>query len=266
MALTSSDILLLFLEKNSIGYGQSNEKESRLGFVIPLKDFLESGQTVLSNLILINYHRLGMTNDEFLFWLQLYRHHQVGEDFPDLAQIANDMGMDQGRILQLLNGLVQKQIIAIETVSDANGRQKDGYRFDLIFEKLAVLQTQLAEKQREQTQEDKVTTLFKTFEEEFGRALSPLQYQRIAQWLEDDQYAPEIILLALKEAVLNQKYNFNYIDSILLNWERNNINTPQLVDEQRKRRKREIMQKEAGKTMKKVVPKISLHNVWEQND
>ena len=35
--------------------------------------------------------------------------------------------------------------------------------------------------------------------------------------------------IALKEAVLNQVYNFNYIDRILRNWEKKNIKTAQDV-------------------------------------
>lgn len=76
--------------------------------------------------------------------------------------------------------------------------------------------TQQQQQTVNQEKEDKVTTLYRTFEEEFGRTLSPIQYQRIGQWLEEDHYSPELILLALKEAVLNQKYNFNYIDSIFI--------------------------------------------------
>ena len=35
-----------------------------------------------------------------------------------------------------------------------------------------------------------------------------------------DHYQPEILKLALREAVLNQAYSFNYVDRILLSWER----------------------------------------------
>ena len=37
----------------------------------------------------------------------------------------------------------------------------------------------------------------------------------IGQWLNTDHYSPELIRLALREAVLNQAYSLKYIDRIL---------------------------------------------------
>ncbi len=36
----------------------------------------------------------------------------------------------------------------------------------------------------------------------------------IGQWLNTDHYSPELIRLALREAVLNQAYSLKYIDRI----------------------------------------------------
>ena len=44
--------------------------------MVSLKEYLAKGQTTISNLLLENYHHLGLTNDEFLLWLQLYRSHE----------------------------------------------------------------------------------------------------------------------------------------------------------------------------------------------
>ena len=38
----------------------------------------------------------------------------------------------------------------------------------------------------------------------------------IGQWLNTDHYSPELIRLALREAVLNQAYSLKYIDRIYL--------------------------------------------------
>lgn len=73
--------------------------------------------------------------------------------------------------------------------------------------------------------------MYQLFEQEFGRPLSSIEFQRIGQWLEEDHYQPEILKLALREAVLNQAYSFNYVDRILLSWERKNLRTKQQVEE-----------------------------------
>ncbi|KFN91146.1 chromosome replication initiation protein [Tetragenococcus muriaticus PMC-11-5] len=102
------------------------------------------------------------------------------------------------------------------------------------------------------------------FEKEFGRALSPIEYQRIGQWIEEDEYSPDLIQLALKEAVLNQAYSLNYIDRVLLSWERKNITTEQQVEEEQKRRKRKMLNKETTRSEKEL-PNVSLHN-WLEED
>ena len=66
----------------------------------------------------------------------------------------------------------------------------------------------------------------------------------------------------MREAVLNQAYSLNYIDRILLSWERKNIRTSEQVMDEQKRRKRQMMQKEEPTT--KTLPKISLHNWLEE--
>src|SRR5699024_10925191 len=69
-------------------------------------------------------------------------------------------------------------------------------------------------------------------ESEFGRPLSPIEIETLVAWIENDKYSPELIQLALREAVLSQAYNFKYIDRILLNWEKKNIRTKEQVEKE----------------------------------
>ncbi|MCG4282719.1 DnaD domain-containing protein, partial [Lacticaseibacillus saniviri] len=73
------------------------------------------------------------------------------------------------------------------------------------------------------------SSLFSMVEVEFGRPLSPIEQQTIRAWLEEDHYAPEMIQLALREAVLNQAYSLRYMDRVLINWEKRHLTTPQQV-------------------------------------
>ncbi|MFC5467717.1 DnaD domain protein [Cohnella suwonensis] len=66
-------------------------------------------------------------------------------------------------------------------------------------------------------------SLFSQFEQEFGRPLTPMEYETITSWLDQDQYADELIRFALKEAVFAGKLHFRYIDRILLEWSRNRV-------------------------------------------
>ncbi|HET4654554.1 TPA: DnaD domain protein [Streptococcus pneumoniae] len=69
--------------------------------------------------------------------------------------------------------------------------------------------------------------LYKSFEAETGKALSPLQIQELQYMLED--FSPELIHEALKEAVSQGKANFAYIKAILNRWKQDNLLTVELV-------------------------------------
>ena len=76
---------------------------------------------------------------------------------------------------------------------------------------------------------------YNQIEIEFGRPLSPVEQETIRDWLTTDHYLPEVILLALREAVLNAAYSLKYMDRILLNWERRHLKTAQQVQAELKR-------------------------------
>jgi DnaD and phage-associated domain len=227
------------------------------------EDYLKNGQTIVSNLLIENYRRMGMSNEEFLLWLQLYKSAEQGDLFPNLAPIATNLGVSQQEIYQLLNALVQKQFLEIKTEKNAQGMRVDFYDFMIIFEKVELLLKQQSQQEEQQNTEKKIQNLYQTFEVEFGRALSPIEYQRIGQWLNEDQYKPELIQLALKEAVLNQAYSLNYIDRILISWERKNITSEAQVLDEQQRRKRQIMQKETP-APQRPLPKMTMHNWLEE--
>ena len=46
--------------------------------MLNLENYLSAGQTVISNLLLKNYHRIGLQSEEFLFVLQLCSIHGPG--------------------------------------------------------------------------------------------------------------------------------------------------------------------------------------------
>lgn len=60
------------------------------------------------------------------------------------------------------------------------------------------------------------TNLFEYIESNFGRPLSPLEYEKANHWL--SLYEQEIIEYAIKIAVMNGKRTFNYVEGILNNW------------------------------------------------
>lgn|GEM_PF-2366331 len=81
--------------------------------------------------------------------------------------------------------------------------------------------------QSEIVTEPGLSSLLKAFEAEFKRSLSPIEVEQVKQWRSD--HSVELVLEALKRAVLRGKYTLKYINSILTEWKKNHVITLQDV-------------------------------------
>ncbi|MGO2083890.1 DnaD domain-containing protein [Vagococcus sp.] len=231
--------------------------------MLDLAYYLNFGQTISSNLLLDYYKKVGMTDEEFLVYLQLSKFSQAGIEFPELSQIAALLDYPLEKIFSVVESLIDKKIMTIETQINKGGKSEDRYNLNLVYEKINLLLKQTAEKQQEVKIENKIAQLFQSFEQEFGRSLSPIEYETIQIWLNQDGYSLELIELALREAVLNQAYSLKYMDRILLDWERKNIKTKQQVQTAQKKRKNQYQPTEEPNEEK--LPKVPLYNWLNPN-
>ena len=67
------------------------------------------------------------------------------------------------------------------------------------------------------------TTIYDVVEQNFNRTLTPIEYQKIEEWLL--YYQPNIIRYAIEKAVYNNKKTFSYVSGILNNWKTMGYNT-----------------------------------------
>ncbi len=229
-----------------------------------IKEFMQNGQTVINNLILDNFQQLGMTNDEFIIWLLLYRNAQEGNYFPDANLISQKLNLPLNTVFTIINSLIQKELILIAQSEDEVGKKVDYYDLSPIYQRIEDFMNQNMQRKSSENKQERIKELFQSFEEEFGRPLSAIEYQRINQWLQEDHYSAELIYFALKEAVINQAYSLNYIDRVLLSWERKNISTPQQVQEEQRKRKNHLKKQDSTSTIKGNKPQITLHNWLEE--
>lgn len=198
-----------------------------------LDAFESAGHTVINNLILRNYRRVGMTTAQFMVYLQLKSYLDQGIASPDIAQVATDLGTDENQVFELMHQMIQHQFLTHETKTDSYGKQSDYYNFSRFTKKISHLVTQQQTQQVVQQTTSERETIFNKIEVEFGRPLSPIELETVAKWFDEDHYAPKLIELALQEAVLNQAWNLKYMDRILRSWEKQHITTAQQVDQLR---------------------------------
>ena len=85
------------------------------------------------------------------------------------------------------------------------------------------------EKEKEDGDNSCYTTrsIYEFVEENFGRPLSPIEFEKIESWMED--YDQEIIRYAVMKSVLYNKRTFNYVNGILRNWKTAGLRTLQEI-------------------------------------
>lgn len=197
-------------------------------------DYRFLGFTMFSNGLLAYYPQLKITNSELILIIQLELFAQKGNKFPSNEQMAANTNFSATEIASIIQQLIDKNDLTIDQVTDEKGRIGNYYNLDQLYSKLDdLLEKNVATpKSGEETtnttseiDNSPLNQLMRQFEIEFGRYLSPIEREEISAWLNVDHYDPEIIKLALREAVLSQAYSLKYVDRVLLNWQRHNLKT-----------------------------------------
>lgn len=225
-----------------------------------LMQWIESGSTTIPSVLLTYYKKIGLTNDELILLIQLKTYMDRGNVFPDTDDIASQMDLSSEKVFQLIHQLIQKKVLEIQTGEDEEGKSKDTYSLNLLWEKLAVYMSQINEESKETTEAQSEGGLYRKFEQEFGRPLSPIELQTIGMWLDEDHYSLELIEMALREAVLNQVYSLKYVDRILLSWEKKNIRTKEQVEKESQDYRNKKTTNNGGTNKEKTIKPVPLHN------
>lgn len=184
-------------------------------------NLLKSMNYQISKELLFNYKNINITDSELITLIYLINQ---PTDIYNPKQISNDLKKDLNTVFEEINSLCEKNIIKIE-MKRINKVINETINLDLLYEKIAFSLNQVEQK------ED--SNLYSVFESEFGRTLSPMEYEIINSW-KDNDYADELIILALKEATYNGVSNLRYIDKIIYEWGKKGIKTKEDVEKNRK--------------------------------
>lgn len=171
------------------------------------------GFSNIPNELFKQFTNLQFTADSFLIWLFLYQTTEQGETVLDIEQINKNSNISETEIYESINTLLNHQLIRLKTTEDAFHKIQTIVDLTPTFDKLDQLT------KRPMLKLNGLGQLSQLFERELGRPLSPIELEELQKWVDEEKIAPELVELALKEAVLNQKKNFKYVGGILRNWQ-----------------------------------------------
>ena len=136
-----------------------------------LQKWLKAGDTTVSNILLTYYREVGLTSEHLILVLQLKSFIDAGNDFPDTEIISKRMQISSSDVFQMIHELINKKLIIIETEKNIEGKTRDSYRLDLLWDKLAMVISRQENQQRFEKQHLSEQDLFQLFEAEFSRPL-----------------------------------------------------------------------------------------------
>lgn len=210
-------------------------------------DLFTHGSTAIPNLLLKLYKQMGITDSEMMLITQLFRLRTEEKQYlPSILLLTEQLSGDEEQINAYLENLIHKEVIRVTEYFDPEkGIVIKGYDFEPLFEKLSEVWACAKVKENEnikklmENEHRKAINLYSSFENEFGRPLSPMEIEQINLW--SKKLNPVVVLEALRRAVLMGKHNFKYIDGILLEWEKNNISSPEsIADYDQKFKKKQL--------------------------
>jgi DNA replication protein len=177
-----------------------------------LINILKMGNISVSRFLLGNYKQLGITSEEFILLIYL-----MNEDnnnlILDSEKIGKAIGINTSEVLNIIYSLKEKNLIDMIVNKNDNKVISEYLTLEPFYNKLSMF---LIEYLNDKKNSDN-SYIYELFEGEFGRTLSPMEYEIINAWL-DNNINVELIKEALKEATFNGVSNLRYIDKILYEW------------------------------------------------
>lgn len=153
----------------------------------------------------------------------------------DIDEIIEKFGMDELSIMKAFANITNKNLISIKMEKNKEGKVEEIIDLTPFYESIAI---DINAKEKKKSDDG----VFSLFEREFGRPLSPTEFEIINRWL-DNNINEELINHAVKEAIFNDSFTLRYVDAILNEWAKKGFKTSKEVDLYLKRKKQPKVRK-----------------------
>ena len=132
--------------------------------------------------------------------------------------------IDVSTVSRLIKNLADKNYIKTELIYKEGTKEIEKRYMQICLEGIG--KNSIDNKEEEDIKEINKESIFEIVEKNIGRVLSPIELEVIKNW----DYDEEIIVLAIKEAMLHNAKTIKYIDRVLFNWKQNKLETVEDVN------------------------------------
>ena len=198
-------------------------------------DAFKSGNLVLPSALLLHFKELFPSSEDFLVWQFFYLQNTTALGDVSPSQIAEIIGKEVADVNQSISNLTENGLLQYRTI-ELNGEIELIFDASLAFERLDSLLDSQTPATTTPNPQNQLKALVETFQQELGRLLTPFEIEDLSKTVKDDGIKVDLIKEALREAVLNGKPNWKYIQAILRNWRHEGIQSVAQVEAKRAER------------------------------
>ena len=183
----------------------------------------------------MHFKELFPSSDDFLVWQFFYLQNTTGLEEMSPSQIAERIGKEISDVNQSISNLTERGLLQYRTI-ELNGEIELLFDASLALERLDDLLGAPTSSSDQLTPQNQLKDLVETFQQELGRLLTPFEIEDLTKTLKEDGTSADLIKEALREAVLNGKANWKYIQAILRNWRHEGIKSVAQIETKRAER------------------------------
>ena len=195
-----------------------------------LIEIFKQGNMVIPLYLLQHYKDFKLKLDEFIFLMYLYN---LGDNFVfDPSKFGNELNMTLIEVMSYIEVLTDKRFIRVESKKNDKGVMEEFIIMDDFYSKLTLITIDEVNKE---TNDASKSDIFEVIQKEFGRTISPIEFEIIKAWIESG-INENVIKEAVKEATFNGVSNLRYIDKILYEWGKLGVKTVEDVEKNRMKR------------------------------
>ena len=198
-------------------------------------DAFKSGNLVLPSALLLHFKVLFPSSEDFLVWQFFYLQNTTALGDVSPSQIAEIIGKEVADVNQSISNLTENGLLQYRTI-ELNGEIELIFDASLAFERLDSLLDSQTPATTVPNPQNQLKDLVETFQQELGRLLTPFEIEDLSKTVKEDGVKADLIEEALREAVLNGKPNWKYIQAILRNWRHEGIQSVAQVEAKRAER------------------------------
>lgn len=178
-----------------------------------LKHLIDERVIDFQALVLKYYTKLKLSEKEAIALIKLQALIEEHEQVIKPARFSKWMNLSEKETEELLNQLIEKGLLDIGLVKQADGKETEAFNIDYFITKIV----KILEKETKRYDQDIHYQYVSFLEDSLQKPLNPLEVEIVSKWIHDEEYPLDLVKEATLDALKKNNPSVRLIDQLLLN-------------------------------------------------